>query len=127
MVKVVDVICVFECDWFWVMVDGDGEVFDVLLLDKVFFVYINGKCEIKQQFIDVIVVGCCCYCQIEIQLQDVLLVGDEICVVIGCVLIEMEINNGGFVFLIVYMFVYMYDYGCWSLFVWQVMWCVIEV
>jgi len=126
MAKVIDAIRALERDRFRAMVDGDGEALDVLLSDNVFYVHTNGKRETKRQFIDSIAAGRRRYRQIEIQSQDVLTVGDDICVVAGRVLIEMETNNGGLVFPIVYTAVQAREQGLWRLLAWQATRCATE-
>ncbi|CAN0623616.1 DUF4440 domain-containing protein [Burkholderia multivorans] len=126
MAKVIDAIRALERDRFRAMVDGDGEALDALLSDKVFYVHTSGKRETKQQFIDSIASGRRRYRQIEIQSQDVLTVGDDMCVIAGRALIEMETNSGGLVFPIAYTAVQAQEQGRWRLLAWQATRCATE-
>ncbi len=126
MAKVIDAIRALERDRFRAMVDGDGEALDALLSDNVFYVHTNGKRETKRQFIDSIAAGRRRYRQIEIQSQDVLAVGDDMCVIAGRALIEMETNNGGLVFPIAYTAVQAQEQGRWRLLAWQATRCATE-
>ncbi len=126
MAKVIDAIRALERDRFRAMVDGDGEALDALLSDNVFYVHTNGKRETKRQFIDSIAAGRRRYRQIEIQSQDVLTVGENMCIIAGRALIEMETNNGGLVFPIAYTAVQAQEQGRWRLLAWQATRCATE-
>ncbi|WP_179401198.1 nuclear transport factor 2 family protein [Burkholderia guangdongensis] len=124
--KLVDAIRALERDRFRAMVDGDGEALDALLSDDVFYVHTSGKRETKQQLIDAIVAGRRRYRQIEIQSQDVQLVGDTTCLVTGRALLEMETNNGGLVYPIIYIAVHAQENKRWRLLAWQATRCATE-
>jgi uncharacterized protein (TIGR02246 family) len=124
--KVIEAIRGLERDRFRAMVDGDGELLDELLWENVSFVHTNGKRETKRQFIDAIMAGRRRYRQIEIQSQDVQLVGRETCVVTGRALIEMEANNGALLFPIAYTAIQTHQDGQWRLVAWQATRCAVE-
>jgi len=90
------------------------------------FVHTNGKRETKQQFIDAITAGRRRYRQIEVQSQDVVVVGRETCVVTGRALIEMEANNGALLFPIAYTSIQTQQDGQWRLVAWQATRCAVE-
>jgi hypothetical protein len=124
--NVIEAICGNERDRFRAMVDGDGPLLDKLLSESVSFVHTNGKRESKQQFIDAITAGRRRYRQIEIQSQDVVVVGCETCVVTGRALIEMEANNGALLFPIAYTSIQSQEDGQWRLVAWQATRCALE-
>ncbi|TKC89594.1 nuclear transport factor 2 family protein [Trinickia terrae] len=124
--KVIEAIRVLERDRFRAMVDGNGQILEELLSENVSFVHTNGKRETKQQFIDAITAGRRRYRQIEIQSQDIVLIGRETCVVTGRVLIEMEANNGALLFPIAYTSIQTQQDGQWRLVAWQATRCAVE-
>ncbi|MGV2291135.1 nuclear transport factor 2 family protein [Trinickia sp. YCB016] len=124
--KVIEAIRGLERDRFRAMVDGNGQLLEELLSESVSFVHTNGKRETKQQFIDAIMAGRRRYRQIEIQSQDVVVVGRETCVVTGRVLIEMEANNGALLFPIAYTSIQTQQDGQWRLVAWQATRCAVE-
>ncbi|REG60916.1 uncharacterized protein DUF4440 [Paraburkholderia sp. BL6669N2] len=124
--KIIEAVRELERERFRAMVDGDGPSLDALLADNVSYVHTNGKRETKRQFIDGITTGRRRYRQIEIQSQEVLPVGREICVVTGRALIEMEANNGALLFPIAYTAIHMQEDGRWRLIAWQATRCAIE-
>jgi hypothetical protein len=124
--KVIEAIRGLERDRFRAMVDGNGQLLDELLSENVSFVHTNGKRETKRQFIDAITAGRRRYRQIEIQSQDVLLVGRETCVVTGRALVEMEANNGALLFPIAYTAIQTQQDGQWRLVAWQATRCAVE-
>lgn len=124
--KMIEAIRVLERDRFRAMVDGDVPLLNQLLADNVSFVHTNGKRETKQQFIDAISAGHRRYRQIEIQSQDVLPFGSEICVVTGRALIEMEANSGALLFPVAYTAIQAQEGGQWRLVAWQATRCALE-
>jgi uncharacterized protein (TIGR02246 family) len=124
--KVIEAIRGLERDRFRAMVDGNGQLLDELLWENVSFVHTNGKRETKRQFIDAITAGRRRYRQIEIQSQDVQLVGRETCVVTGRALVEMEANNGALLFPIAYTAIQTQQDGQWRLVAWQATRCAVE-
>ncbi|WP_322103641.1 nuclear transport factor 2 family protein [Paraburkholderia sp. J41] len=124
--KTIEAIRGLERERFRAMVDGDGSSLEQLLSDQATFVHTNGKRETRQQFIDAITAGRRRYRQIEIQSQDVLLVGSETCIVSGRVLIEMEANSGALLFPIAYTSIQTQEDGRWRLVAWQATRCAIE-
>jgi hypothetical protein len=124
--KVIEAIRGLERDRFRAMVDGNGQLLEELLSESVSFVHTNGKRETKQQFIDAITAGRRRYRQIEIQSQDVVVVGRETCVVTGRALIEMEANNGALLFPIAYTSIQTQQDGQWRLVAWQATRCAVE-
>lgn len=124
--KIIEAVRELERERFRAMVDGDGPSLDALLADNVSYVHTNGKRETKRQFIDGITTGRRRYRQIEIQSQEVLPVGCEICVVTGRALIEMEANNGALLFPIAYTAIHTQEDGRWRLIAWQATRCAIE-
>lgn len=124
--KTIEAIRGLERERFRAMVDGDGSSLEQLLADQATFVHTNGKRETRQQFIDAITAGRRRYRQIEIQSQDVLLVGSETCIVSGRVLIEMEANNGALLFPIAYTSIQTQKDGRWRLVAWQATRCAID-
>jgi hypothetical protein len=124
--KTIEAIRELERERFRAMVDGDGQSLDALLADNVSYVHTNGKRETKRQFIDGITAGRRRYQQIEVQSQEVLLVGRESCVVTGRALIEMEANNGALLFPIAYTAIHTQEDGLWRLIAWQATRCAIE-
>ncbi|REE20448.1 MULTISPECIES: nuclear transport factor 2 family protein [unclassified Paraburkholderia] len=124
--KIIEAVRELERERFRAMVDGDGPSLDALLADNVSYVHTNGKRETKRQFIDGITTGRRRYRQIEIQSQEVLPVGREICVITGRALIEMEANNGALLFPIAYTAIHMQEDGRWRLIAWQATRCAIE-
>ncbi|HLX01855.1 nuclear transport factor 2 family protein [Trinickia violacea] len=124
--KVIEAIRGLERDRFRAMVDGNGQLLEELLSESVSFVHTNGKRETKQQFIDAITAGRRRYRQIEVQSQDVVVVGRETCVVTGRALIEMEANNGALLFPIAYTSIQTQQDGQWRLVAWQATRCAVE-
>ncbi len=125
--KVIEAIRGLERERFRAMVDANVEDLDQLVSDVVSFVHTNGKRETKRQFIDAILSGHRRYRQIEIQSQDVLSFGREICLVTGRALIEMEANNGALLYPIAYTSVHAQEQdGQWRLVAWQATRCALE-
>ena len=104
-----------ERDRFRAMVDGDGELLDVLLAENASYVHTNGKRETKRQFIDAITAGRRRYRQIEIQSQDVMPGGRDTWIVFGRALLEMESKNGALLFPIAYTAIHIQVDGQWQL------------
>ncbi|WP_206997313.1 nuclear transport factor 2 family protein [Trinickia mobilis] len=124
--KVIEAIRGLERDRFRAMVDGNGQLLEALLSESASFVHTNGKRETKQQFIDAITAGRRRYRQIEVQSQDVVVVGRETCVVTGRALIEMEANSGALLFPIAYTSIQTQQDGQWRLVAWQATRCAVE-
>ena len=124
--KVIEAIRGLERERFRAMVDGNGQLLEALLSESVSFVHTNGKRETKQQFIEAITAGRRRYRQIEVQSQDVVVVGRETCVITGRALIEMEANNGALLFPIAYTSIQTQQDGQWRLVAWQATRCAVE-
>jgi hypothetical protein len=113
--KVIEAIRGMERDRFRAMVEGDGELLEVLLADHAGYVHTNGKRETKRQFIDAITAGRRRYRQIEIQSQDVVPGGRDAWIVSGRALIEMESKNGALLFPIAYTAIHVQTEDQWQL------------
>ena len=113
--KLIEAIRELERDRFRAMVDGDGELLDVLLAENASYVHTNGKRETKRQFIDAITAGRRRYRQIEIQSQDVMPGGRDTWIVFGRALLEMESKNGALLFPIAYTAIHIQVDGQWQL------------
>jgi Domain of unknown function (DUF4440) len=124
--KVIDTVRRVERERFRAMVDGNGELLEDLIADNVSYVHTNGKRESKQQVIDSIIGGRRRYRQIEVQSQDVVPLSNDVCVVTGRVLIEMEVNSGALVYPIAYTAVQAQERGRWRLIAWQATRCAVE-
>ncbi|OXC72970.1 nuclear transport factor 2 family protein [Caballeronia sordidicola] len=111
----IEAIRELERDRFRAMVDGDGELLDVLLAENASYVHTNGKRETKRQFIDAITAGRRRYRQIEIQSQDVMPGGRDTWIVFGRALLEMESKNGALLFPIAYTAIHIQVDGQWQL------------
>jgi Domain of unknown function (DUF4440) len=124
--KVIEAIRGLERERFRAMVDGDVPSLNQLLSDQASFVHTNGKRETKQQFIDAISAGHRRYRQIEVQSQEVLPFGSEICVVTGRALFEIEANSGALLYPIAYTAIQAHEKGQWRLVAWHATRCAIE-
>jgi hypothetical protein len=111
----IEAIRELERDRFRAMVDGDGELLDVLLAENASYVHTNGKRETKRQFIDAITAGRRRYRQIEIQSQELMPGGRDTWIVYGRALLEMESKNGALLFPIAYTAIHIQVDGQWQL------------
>jgi ketosteroid isomerase-like protein len=126
-VKGIEAVRELERDRFRAMVDADEDVLEALLADELVYVHTNGKRETKRQFIEAICAGRRRYEQIEVQSQEIVPMGDAVCLVSGKALLEMAANNGAIVFSIAYTAVQQREAsGQWRLMAWQATRCATE-
>jgi hypothetical protein len=119
VIEVIEVIQALERERFRAMVEGDAAQLERLLSEQVSYIHTNGKRETKQQFITSIASGRRRYRQIEIQSQDIVPVGREVCIVTGRALIEMGVGSGVLLFPVAYTVVQVQEQGQWRLLAWQ--------